>query len=76
MEVNAYRIGAAMPGVVLGIAPCIGGIIFGNGWWFVFGLLFTYAACGDALIIWLLRKVKTGSLVEDHPSRAGCYVIE
>lgn len=34
------------------------------------------SAGGDWLILWLIRNVKAGSLVEDHPSKAGCYVLE
>ncbi|MEJ2543077.1 MAG: hypothetical protein P8Y99_03330 [Calditrichaceae bacterium] len=34
------------------------------------------AASGDALILCILRKVQKGKLVADHPTRAGCYVIE
>ena len=28
------------------------------------------------LILWLIRHLKRGTLVEDHPTRAGCYAIE
>ena len=42
----------------------------------IFGLLFTLASGGDLLILWLIRKVKPGEFVQDHPTRAGCYVIE
>ena len=52
------------------------GIFTGNPFIFIFGLAFILAAGGDILILWLLRKVKAGSLVEDHPKRAGCYVID
>ena len=76
LEVRAYRRGALMPGFVLGILPSVIGIITGNGWIMTFGLLFTLASGGDLLILWLIRKVKAGEFVQDHPTRAGCYVIE
>jgi hypothetical protein len=76
MEVNAYRLGAVMPALVLGILPTLIAIINGNGWLLAFGLFFTAAAGGDLLILWLIRNVKAGTLVEDHPTQAGCYVIE
>lgn len=41
-----------------------------------FGIIYTFAAGGDWIIRWLLHHVKPGTLVEDHLSRAGCYVIE
>jgi len=33
----------------------------------------TAAARGDWLILWILRNVKMGTLVEDHPTGAGYY---
>jgi hypothetical protein len=38
-------------------------------------LIFTLAAGGDALILWLLRGVPAGRLVRDHPSKPGCLVL-
>ena len=75
MKVKPYRLGVIMPGILLGFLPTILGTITGNSLIFVFGLFFILAAGGDLFILWLLRKVKAGSLVEDHPTRAGCYVI-
>ena len=75
MKIKPYRQGVIMPGILLGFLPTILGTIIGNSLIFVFGLLFILAAGGDIFILWLLRKVQPGSLVEDHPTRAGCYVI-
>ncbi len=76
MEVNAYRIGGLMPGLVLGIIPYVLSLLSGDGNLLWFGVFHTLAAGGDGLILWTLRNVKAGTMVEDHPSRAGCYVIE
>ena len=76
MEVTAYRLGTMMPGLLLGVFPYLLGIMTGNVWITFFGLFLTLAASGDALILWLIRNVKPGRLVEDHPTGAGCYVIE
>lgn len=76
MEVNAYRIGGLMPGLVLGIIPYILSLVSGDGTLLWFGVIHTFAAGGDGLILWSLRNVREGTMVEDHPSRAGCYVIE
>jgi hypothetical protein len=76
MKINPYRIGAAMPGVLLGLLPALLGILNGHGWLLAFGVLFTAAAGGDFLVLWLLRNVKSDSLVEDHPTQAGCYIID
>lgn len=76
VEVRGYRWAVAMPGIVLGLVPSLISIITGNGLLLFFGLIFTLTAAGDALILWVIRSVEAGKLVEDHPSRAGCYVIE
>lgn len=75
MAISPYRLGAAAPGIILGIFPYVFGLILGNPVVALFGLFFSMAASGDALILWILRKVEKGKLVEDHPTRAGCYVI-
>ena len=76
VEVNAYRMGAFMPGFILGILPYFLSIVLGDGNLFWFSLVHTSAAGGDWLILWLIQSVKAGRLVEDHPTNAGCYVIE
>lgn len=76
VKARAYRWAVAMPGLVLGVGPSLIGIATGNGWVMVFGLFFLFAASGDALILWLMRGVRRDEFVEDHPERAGCYVLE
>lgn len=76
VEVNTYRLGAFLPGLILGILVYCLSLVLGDGNLLLFGLLHTSAAGGDWLILWLLRKVKSGTLVEDHPTQAGCFVIE
>ncbi len=75
MTARAYRIGAATPGVILGLVPSTASLVTGDGFWLLFGVLFTIAAGGDALILWLLRGVPSLRLVQDHPTRAGCLVM-
>lgn len=75
VDIYAYRWGAAMPGIVLGIIPFLVGLLAGNGWFALFGYLFTITASGDILILWLIRDIEPGSLVLDHPHEAGCQVI-
>ena len=76
VEVNAYRLGAFLPGFILGIMIYVLSLVLGNGDLFWFGLVHTSAAGGDWLILWLIRNVKAGMQVEDHPTNAGCYVLE
>ena len=74
LNIKAYRFGAMMPGIVLGIIPALYGIIFGNLSSFVFGFFFTLAAGGDLMILWMLRKETSSSKIEDHPTKIGCYI--
>jgi hypothetical protein len=76
MRVHDYRIGAVMPGLVLGIFPAVAAIVFGWPWLLIFGILFTIAAGGDALVLWLIRGVPGDKSVSDHPTRAGCVVLD
>ncbi len=71
---SSYVVGTLMPAGVLGFIPFIISLINGNGWILVFGILFTFAAVGDFLIVWLIRFVPWNKLVEDHPVNAGCFV--
>ncbi len=75
MPAGSYRIGAVMPLLLLGLLPSLIGIAGGQGGMMAFGLFFTFAAGGDMLILWMLRDLPATALVEDHPTRAGCYVL-
>lgn len=72
--VKQYLWGAIMPAIVLGFIPAIGAIIFGIYQLLAFALIFTIAAGGDFMIIYLLRNEDKNTLVQDHPSEAGCFI--
>jgi Putative zincin peptidase len=74
VDVNTYRIGGFMPGFVLGIIPFILSLVFGDGNLLWFSAIQTAVASGDWLVLWIIRNVRSGTQVEDHPFRAGCYV--
>lgn len=73
---SAYVIGTLMPVIVLGFIPFFISLATGNGWILIIGILFTFAAVGDFLIVWLIRSVPWNKLVEDHPENAGCFVYD
>ncbi|MCJ7434961.1 MAG: DUF3267 domain-containing protein [Anaerolineales bacterium] len=76
MGIQPYRIGSFAPGLLLGILPWLISLFTGDILLFFFGFLYTTAAGGDFLILWILRDIKLNTLIEDHPTNAGCYVIE
>jgi len=76
MDIRPYRIGSFAPGLLLGILPWLVSLFTGDVLLMAFGFLYTVAASGDFLILWLIRDIKPNTLVEDHPTNAGCYVIE
>lgn len=75
LKVKHYIYGAIMPALILGLLPTILSIAIGNIALFLFGVFFIMAAAGDILTINLLRKEDMDSLVQDHPSEAGCYIF-
>ncbi len=75
IRMRPYRWGIAMPGLVLGVLPALAGLFSGSGLVFFVGLFMLIGASGDMIVLYLLRKDAPDSLVEDHPDRAGCYVL-
>lgn len=75
MPARAYRLGAGLPALVLGVLPFAVGTAVGSAGLALYGMIFTFAAGGDLLVLWLIRGVDARALVLDHPSRAGCVVL-
>jgi hypothetical protein len=76
MEAWAYRIGGALPGAVLGLAPWAISLFVGHAGLHLFGVVFTVVAGGDAVVLWLLLDVPNTVHVQDHPERMGCILVE
>jgi hypothetical protein len=75
MPVRAYRLGALLPCLLLGLVPFAAGTASGSASLALYGMIFTFAAGGDLLVLWLIRGVDARARVLDHPSRAGCIVL-
>jgi hypothetical protein len=75
MPARAYRLGALMPALVLGVVPFAVGTAIGSLLLALYGMIFVFAAGGDLLVLWVIRGVDPRALVLDHPSRAGCIVL-
>jgi hypothetical protein len=76
MPVQAYRIGAILPAVVMGLLPAGVAIVLGKPLLMAWSLFFLFTAGGDFVVLWLIRDVDAGKLVQDHPTRAGCRVLD
>jgi len=74
MTAHHYRIGVLAPLVILGIVPYIGGLTSGCIWFAWIGILTLFMSSGDFLVLWLIRKVRPTDEVQDHPTKAGCFV--
>jgi hypothetical protein len=72
---RAYRIGAAMPMLVLGLVPSLAAIALGLPALMAWALFFVFTAGGDLLVLWLIRRVPGARLLEDHADRVGCLVL-
>ena len=72
---RAYRIGALMPLLLLGLVPACVALALGAPRLMAVGLFFVFTAGGDLLALWLMRGIPPGRLVEDHPTRVGCRLL-
>jgi hypothetical protein len=76
LQAKHYRIGLMMPLVLLGLLPFGIAMTTGHVGIFLFSIIFTLSAGGDMLIFWLMRKIKSTTIVKDHPHKIGFYVAE
>jgi len=76
ISTRPYRLGTAMPGILMGVIPAAGGLLSGSPFWTLMGAIFTALAAGDVMILFLLIGVRPEALVQDHPTRMGCSIIE
>ncbi len=76
LKMKPYRIGTLMPAIVLGFIPSIVAIVIGHLPLMLFGFFFTFAAGGDFIMIWLLRKESANTIIADHPNKIGCIIYE
>ena len=76
MRIPGYMAGAMMPCIVLGLVPAVVALCIGSLPLLVWGIFFIAAAAGDIWMTWLLTKEDPHSLVLDHPSEAGFYIID
>lgn len=74
LKVKFYIIGAAMPLLLMGIIPSAISLVIGNGFLLAIGILFTWAAGGDIISIFMLSRLDRNTQVYDHPKKLGFYI--
>lgn len=75
ISARAYRFGVIVPGLALGLLPYLAGLVLGDARLIWFGFIFTLAAGGDFLMLWIIRDIPADYRLEDHPERVGCKVV-
>jgi hypothetical protein len=76
LTATAYRLCVALPGLVLGLLPGLLGLLLGNAPLLLFGGWMLVAAGGDVAVLWATRHVAAAARVRDHPTQAGCLVLQ
>ena len=76
MRIPGYMVGAMMPCFTLGVIPAVAALFIGSLPMLAWGIFFIAAAAGDIWMTWLLTKENPKSMVLDHPSEAGFYIID
>lgn len=76
LKMKPYRIGTVLPAVVLGFIPSAIALATGMLPIMLFGFFFTFAAAGDFIMLWLLRKEPNDAIIHDHPDKIGCVIYD
>ena len=76
MRIPDYIKGAMMPCIVMGIIPSVVALLIGNLPLLLWGIFFIGGAAGDIWMTWLLTKEDPKSMVLDHPTEAGFYILD
>lgn len=71
LQVKHYKIGAALPLIVLGLLPVAIALIIESGTFLAFGIILSCAAGGDILALIMLAKLNNEKWVYDHPEKMG-----
>lgn len=72
LPARAYRAILLAPGLLLGVAPGIAGIVVGSWLLIIWALWMLVAAGGDLAALWAMRGLPGDTPVRAHPTRPGC----
>ncbi|AZI21316.1 DUF3267 domain-containing protein [Chryseobacterium taklimakanense] len=73
-KIKQYTVALLAPLIIVGIIPSIAGLISGSASLLFFGIFLSGGAAGDLMIYNLIKKENPEDYVQDHPSKAGCWV--
>ncbi|MFZ4814818.1 MAG: DUF3267 domain-containing protein, partial [Phototrophicaceae bacterium] len=76
MRADAYRIGVILPLILTGVLPFLIALWVAHPTTAFIASVMISAAVGDLLVLWIMRGLPPDALVKDHPSKAGCIVVQ
>lgn len=76
LSVGQYYLGLLLPCTMLGWIPCIFAVIFGSGFWLLFGIVGIFLAGGDLTIACIMVKyLGRDAKILDHPDQCGAVAF-
>ncbi len=76
IKMFAYRLGAIMPFLLLGIVPYGYALATQNPIVLGFSLFFSFVAIGDLMILWISKDIPADKKVFDHPTEGGVTTVD
>ena len=73
---RGYRATALLPAIVLGLGPALAATAGGWGALGLWSWAMLAVAGGDVAAVWAIRRVPPTALVQDHPARVGCRILQ
>ena len=71
-----YRLGVVLPGLILGLVPCLLGLWLGNPIIIFIGIFFSSSAAGDLLLLKATKGIDPKSKIRDLPDQMGFEVFQ
>jgi hypothetical protein len=71
-----YGLAVGLPGIVLGAAPVVTGLVSGHWLTTFYGFVMLVSAAGDFVVLLTLVGAEEGAWVQDHPQNIGCMLIK
>lgn len=75
LNIYAFRTGVIMPGLIIGLIPTIVGLICGNIYMTVYGIIFTSGAAGDLMVLIATKGLSGSQKIRDLPDKMGFEVV-